>query len=247
VKPHTANVRSPVAVVTGGARGIGRMIARELAAIGAAVHSADVRAPDVRDTSDTAIIDVVADVTNEAAVEELLDRVVAHQGQLDILVNNAGVLVSSRFRDVSREDWTRVIRVNQEAVFFVSQQAARRMSAGASIVHVVSTSAFVASCGQAVYEASKAAVAMLTRSMALELAPEGIRVNAVAPGLIDTPLTRALFGSTERLPERVVEKVPLGRAGRPEEIARVVAFLVSSDAAYMTGQTLIVDGGWMLV
>jgi NAD(P)-dependent dehydrogenase (short-subunit alcohol dehydrogenase family) len=140
------------------------------------------------------------------------------------------------------------MRVNLEAVFFVSQRVAKPMKdrGGGAIVNLASTSAFVSSAGQSVYETSKGGVAMMTRSLAVELAPFGIRVNAVAPGLVKTDMTLSLFGSEEKMAARVEEKVPLKRPAEPEDIARAVAFLASEDAAYVVGQTLVVDGGWLL-
>jgi NAD(P)-dependent dehydrogenase (short-subunit alcohol dehydrogenase family) len=235
------------ALVTGAGRGIGRAIARELARLGARVHAADLdHDPPSDEEADLAIADLVADLTDPDGITALLDRV-AVSGPLAILVNNAGVLRPGPIDGVSREDWRDTLSVNQEAVFFLSQAGARRMraNAGGVIVNIASTSGFVASGGQAVYEASKAAVVMLTRSMAFELAPR-IRVNAVAPGLIDTPMTRRLFQTAERLQARAADRVPLGRPGHPDEVARVVAFLASDAAAYITGETIVVDGGWML-
>lgn len=240
-----AGLDAALAVVTGGARGIGYAIARRLLRDGRPVAVLD------RESlgEDAAIESLAAwqvDVTDLDAVRQALGEAVARFGPLATLVNNAGVLDARSFADVTPDDWQRVMRVNLESLFFVTQAAAAHLTAGGAVVNLASTSGFLVGADQAVYEASKAGVVMLTRSLAVELAPRGIRVNAVAPGLVDTPMTRELFGSAARLAARVAEKVPLGRAGRPEDIAEAVAFLVSADAAYVTGETLVVDGGWML-
>jgi NAD(P)-dependent dehydrogenase (short-subunit alcohol dehydrogenase family) len=237
------------ALVTGGANGIGLAIANALARGGAAVFAADVREPPApRDPAEAHPMFVQADVSDAAAIDALFDTIDARTPGVDLLVNNAGILRPQKLADISRDEWARTLRVNLEAMFFAAQRAAvsMRRRGGGSIVNIASTSAFVSSPGQSVYEISKAGVTALTRALALELAPDAIRVNAVAPGLIDTGLTRALFGTLDRLETRAREKVPLGRAGTPGEIADVVLFLASADADYITGQTLVVDGGWLL-
>ena len=241
--------RIGTALVTGGARGIGLAIASALARGGAAVFMADVREPlasAVPARSNLCFLH--ADVSDAASIDTLFAAIEVQTPGVDLLVNNAGILHPQMLAGVTRADWARTLGINLEAMFFVAQRAAATMRrrGGGSIVHMASTSAFVSSPGQSVYEISKAGVAALTRALALELAPAGIRVNAVAPGLIDTDLTRTLFGTHDRLETRAREKVPLGRAGTPDEIADAVLFLASSDASYITGQTLVVDGGWLL-
>ena len=240
-------LRDKVAIVTGGGRGIGYATAVEMWREGARVFVADLPERGLPAT-ELPLERVPVDLTEPGAVSSLMERVVSKAGALDVLVNNAGLLLSRLVQDVTREDWSRLMAVNLEAVFFASREAASMMSKrnGGAIVNIASTSAFVASGGQAVYEASKAGVAMLTRSMAVEMAPDNIRVNAVAPGLIETEMTRSLFGSQEKLASRVREKVPLNRAGTPEDIAKAIVFLVSEDASFIYGETLVVDGGWLL-
>lgn len=231
--------------VTGGARGIGLAIACAARAACAHVIVADVSPPEVQ--ADVEGLDYrPLDVTDREAASRVFARVADELGPIDVLVNNAGVLVAKPFERSTPDDWNRVMRVNFEAVFTIVQAALSRLASPGAIVNIASTSAFVTSRGQAIYEASKAGVVMLTRSLAVELAPRRIRVNAVAPGLIDTPMTRALFGDDATFRARVREKVPLGRAGTPEDIAEAVIFLASAEAAYMTGETLVVDGGWLL-
>ena len=234
------------AVVTGGARGIGLAIARELAAEGARVHVLDVAAADEPAAAGGAITFHRVDVANATAVAAVVQSLArAGTGVVDILVNNAGVLLAQGIDDARPDDWDRVMRVNAAAVLFVTQACRPAFALGAAVVNIASTSAFVVSGRQAIYEASKAAVVMLTRSLAVELAPD-VRVNAVAPGLIDTAMTRGHFASPAAFDARVREKVPLGRAGQPDDIARAVVFLAGDESSYMTGETLVVDGGWLL-
>ena len=238
-----------VAFVTGGGRGIGRATALEMAREGARVYVADLPAvANTNRTEGSSVVTLSGDISDAHEVDSMIETALSSSGRLDILVNNAGVLLSKPLGEVSHEDWATLMRVNLEAVFFVSQRAAKPMKegGGGAIVNLASTSAFVSSAGQSVYETSKGGVAMLTKSLAVELAPFGIRVNAVAPGLVKTDMTLSLFGGEEKMAARVEEKVPLNRPAEPEDIARAVVFLASEDAAYVMGQTLVVDGGWLL-
>lgn len=238
-------LQNRVMVVTGGARGIGLAIARAAHAAGASVVVVDQSTPAPQAHAD-GIDWREGDVADAAAMSQLLRSVADRHGRVDGLVNNAGVLLTGSIANVTPDAWQALMRVNLQAIFFLVQAALPFFATPAAIVNIASTSGFVAAGGQAVYEASKAAVVMLTRSLAVELAPRQVRVNAVAPGLIDTPMTRSLFGNDERFTARVRSKVPLGRAGQPEDVAEAVVFLASAGASYITGETLVVDGGWLL-
>ena len=235
-----------VVLVTGGASGIGLATARLARSEGARVVVADLAAP-ATGTPDIDGLDLVrCDLRADADVRHLLQHVESSYGALHVVVNNAGVLGIGTVDAMTRSAWTHTMGVNVDAPFFLTQAALSLFAATMrAVVNVASTSAFVAGRDQVAYEASKAALAMMTRSLAVALAP-AVRVNAVAPGLVDTPMTRGLFGSPERFEARVREKVPLGRAARPEDIANAIIFLASEDAAYMTGEVLVVDGGWLL-
>jgi NAD(P)-dependent dehydrogenase (short-subunit alcohol dehydrogenase family) len=189
---------------------------------------------------------VELDVTDVDAVREAIARVDA-ETPLRTVVCNAGVALRRPLVEVEPEEYDRLMAVNVRGVFFVMQAALRALvpRGAGSVVNVASTSAFTASTGpMAAYDASKAAVRMLTQAAAREVAASGVRVNAVAPGTVETELTRGL-ATREQLADLARERVPLGRLGTPAEIAAAVVFLASDEASYVTGTTLVVDGGWL--
>jgi NAD(P)-dependent dehydrogenase (short-subunit alcohol dehydrogenase family) len=183
-----------------------------------------------------------ADVSDPGAVAGAFDELDEILGGLDVLINNAGISIRHDFLEIEPEEWRQVTDVNLNGVFYVAQQAARRMKAAGAgvIINTGSTNAIMGYPFYADYNASKAGVLELTRSMALELAPE-VRVVAVCPGYIMTPMQEAEY--TPEMIEEVNSKIPLRRHGRPEEVAALFAFLASDEAAYITGQTYIIDGG----
>ncbi|GAB3147829.1 glucose 1-dehydrogenase [Microbispora hainanensis] len=242
------------AVVTGAARGIGAAIARRLAAEGAAVACVDLTADRCASIVDEIIVTggrAVAfgcDVSDSAQVEALVPGVMAEFGQIDVLVNNAGLTRDNLLFRMSEEDWDKVVDVNLKSVFLMSRAVQKHMveQRSGAIVNMSSRSA-LGNRGQANYSAAKAGIQGLTATMALELGPFGIRVNAVAPGYVATPMTEATAVRLGVTPEEhqatMAQAVPLRRVGQPTEIASVVAFFASDDASYVTGQTLYVNGG----
>jgi len=229
-----------VAIVTGAASGIGAASAARLACEGAKVMAADLREPAAE--SD-AVRYMRTDVTSTGEVQALVDATLAAWGRLDILVNNAGTGSLGVTPDMALAEWERVFAVNSTAVFLGCHAAIPHMrERGGAIVNTASISGLYGDYAMAAYNASKGAVVNYTRALALECAPYGIRVNAVCPGLVDTPMASAAIADpVDR--EFWFSAIPLGRAARPEDIAAVIAFLASDDAAYMTGVNVPVDGG----
>ena len=243
---------SRVTLVTGGSRGIGRAIALRLAADGHAVavnYAANgAAAEEVVETitanGGTAIA-VRADVGDTDAVTAMFETVEEHLGRVEVLVNNAGITRDDLLLRMGPEAWDQVIQTNLRSVYLCSRAAMRGMlrSRWGRIISVSSISGISGNAGQANYAASKAGIIGFSKSIAREIGSRNITVNVVAPGFIETDMTKGL-GS--EIAEEVTRRVAVGRLGRPEEIAAAVGYLASDDAAYVTGQTLVVDGGLAL-
>lgn len=248
------------ALVTGAGSGNGRAIAERFLRSGARVALLDVNGASVKSlaASHKNAIAVTADVTSEALVAEALRSITDVFGRLDILVNNAGIVRFSNFEDLSLAEWDEVFRVNSTGPFIVSKAAMKLLAktaaergsgATTAIVNITSIEAHivVSSSGhpQIHYNASKGALLQLTRALAVECADKRIRVNAVAPGFINTPFTAKALANP-KVVSFLLERTPLGRVGEPEDVANAVAFLASDEASWITGTTLFVDGGWTI-
>jgi len=230
-----------VALVTGGSNGIGAAIAARLAGEGANVLIAD-RTPPAA-TSDS-IRFIETDATQAAAVAAAVAAAQDHWGRLDLLFNNAGMGAYGETPDMSEDLWDQVFAINIRAIFLFCRAAipVMREQGGGAIVNIASISGLLGDFGMGAYNASKGAVVNFTRSLALECASHGIRVNALCPGLVDTAMSA---GGLERAEDRAhwMDRIPMGRPARPEEMAAVAAFLASDDASYMTGSIVAADGG----
>lgn len=237
-----------IAVVTGAASGIGRAVSQRMSAEGVRVVMSDVARPDTAGGSQDGEDFVRADVTRRDDIDALFKHVAERYGSLDILINNAGVPLARSVPDTTDEDWDRVMNVNLRGVFLCAQRAValmRRQGHGV-IINVASELGTVGARDCAAYCASKGGVIQLTRAMAIDHGPEGVRCNCVCPGPVETPLLNAFLdatGNRQRAAEQTSGDTLLGRIGQPEEIAAVIAFLASADASYMTGAVVIVDGG----
>ncbi|MDB5754713.1 MAG: dehydrogenase [Massilia sp.] len=238
-----------VAIVTGATQGIGLACAERLVREGARVMLVDIK-PDgehiALQLAESARF-FAADVSQKADVDAMIAATLRAFGRIDILINNAGVTHAADFLDLHEDDFDRVLRINLKSMFLCGQAAAREMVKQQSgcIINMSSVNSELAIPNQVPYVVSKGGVNQLTKVMALNLAPYGIRVNGIGPGTILTELARkAVLGSPEAR-NTILSRTPLGRCGEPEEIAAIAAFLASDDASYMTGQTIFADGGRM--
>ncbi|BBH21917.1 3-oxoacyl-ACP reductase [Paenibacillus baekrokdamisoli] len=238
-------------IVTGGAQGIGQGIVDRFLREGARIAVIDMNESALRAASEQwsneghEILAFACDLRDKSGLTETVDRIFALWGAVDILVNNAGIAVRQSFLDISDDNWERVMDVNLGAMFRLTKQVAGKMVAQGikgSIVNMSSKNGLSGSSKLAHYNASKGGGVLLTQSMAVELAPYGIRVNAVAPGFIDTPMDHELRKQDPTIPT-ITSKTPMGRLGTIEEAANVFLFLASDESSYVTGTTLIVDGG----
>jgi 3-oxoacyl-[acyl-carrier protein] reductase len=241
------NLSGRIAIVTGASRGIGRATARMLAATGAEVVAAA-----RRDNARATVEEITGaggkahlaslDVTDRGSIDRVVAETLERSGRIDILVSNAGVARDQLMLRMKREDWDEVIATNLTALFSCAQAVLKPMvrQRGGRIIAISSVVGQAGNAGQANYAASKAGIIGFSKALALEIASRGITVNVVAPGLIDTDMTRAI---TESARETWASKIPLGRLGSPEDVASAVCFLASDAASYITGQVLAVNGG----
>jgi glucose 1-dehydrogenase len=251
-------LKDKVAIVTGGGTGIGRGISRSLAEAGARVVIAQPTLEKAENAADELraagheILPLSVDIRSRAMIQELIVKTLERWGQIDILVNNAaatGARFASPFLDFTDELLNKVIDINLKGTFICSQEVARHMvGRGGAIIHISSVGAYAAQEGATAYCATKAALVGLTKTMALELAPHNIRVNAIAPGDIQTETSENVINEKKErgLAGNFVRRIPLGRRGQPAEIGPTAVFLASEDASYITGETIIVDGGFLI-
>lgn len=240
--------KDKVAIVTGSGRGIGLGIATALAKEGCNVVISDIDQATSEQAAQEMLklgvksLAIKCDVSNKVEVDNLIAKTIEAFGRLDILVNNAGIFPFTSFMDMKESDWDRVMNVNLKSIFLCSQSAVKVMKEGSKIVDISSIASFVGFEGLTHYCASKGGVNSFVRALALELASKKINVNAVAPGGINTPGAAA----PEESKKQTIAAIPLARMGEPEDIANAVVFLASEKANYITGQTIVVDGGWTL-
>jgi len=244
------NLENKVAIVTGAKQGIGKGIALMLAKAGAKVVVADLNMTDcqtvvdeIKKTKGQALA-VQCDVSQKKDVEAMISQTVKEFGALDILVNNAGIYPFVPFDKMTEADWDKVIDVNLKGTFLCSQEAAKVMNQGGRIIDISSIASVVGFAGLVHYCASKGGVNAMIRAMALELAAKKITVNAVAPGAIQT--SGASGGMNDDVIKQTIAAIPLARMGQPADIAGAVLYLASDLSNYVTGQTIVVDGGWTL-
>ncbi len=240
------------AIVTGASRGLGRAIA-----IGLAKAGADLVVTDILDVKETVeevrkagrnAIGLKVDVTSRKDVEEMIKHVINKFGRIDILVNNAGIYRSAPAESMSEEDWDKVVDVNLKGEFLCAQEAGKQMikQREGKIVNIASVAGQFASPQSAAYNASKAGIISLTKTLAVEWAKHNIQVNSICPGVFTTPMTEGLMEDKIFL-NTVRKDVPMARAGRPEELVGAVIFLASKASSYVTGHALVVDGGWTAI
>lgn len=242
------------AIVTGARRGIGRAIALAMARAGANVVVSDISQEDCQkvvteiESLGRRGLAIKCDVVSKAEVEKMVGRAVAGFGRLDILVNNAGIINFKPFLELTEEEWDKTLTVNLKGQFLCAQAAAKEMlkNKWGRIINIASISS--GGCGIAFpliahYTASKGGVAALTEALALELTPQGINVNAICPGAIDTDMAKGVKDGGQL--EQVLLRIPKGRLGLPEDIANLAVFLASDESDYISGAAIVIDGGWL--
>jgi len=248
-------LKNKVAIITGARRGMGRSHAIKLAKAGAKVAVSDISEEDcqkvvgeIKKNGGEAIA-IKCDVTKKEEVDNLVKKTIERFGKVDILVNNAGICQFKPFLELTEEEWDRTLDINLKGYFLCAQAAAKEMVKQKSgvIVNIASVASGQVGIGMATlahYCASKGGIIAMTEALAVELAPFGIRVNAIAPGMIETPMI-APVKQDPKMMEAMLAKIPMGRVGKPEEVSNLVLFLASDASSYITGSMVIIDGGWL--
>jgi len=249
------NLKGKVAIITGARRGMGKSHALTLARAGAKVVVADISQDECQKVVEEIKKEggeawaVKCDVSKKTEIDEMVKKTVEKFGRLDILVNNAGICQFKPFLELTEEEWDRTLDINLKGYFLCAQAAAKEMVKQKSgvIVNIASVAMGQVGVGfptLAHYSASKGGIVAMTETIALELAPLNIRVNAVAPGAIDTPMVSST-NQDPKVQEATLARIPMHRMGKPEEVSNLVLFLASDDSSYMTGSTVVIDGGWL--
>jgi cyclopentanol dehydrogenase len=248
-------LKDRVAIVTGARRGMGRTHSLILARAGAKVIVSDISKEDCQkvvkeiEKEGGEAIAIKCDISKKKEVEDMIAQTIEKWGKVDILVNNAGIVEFKSFFDLSEEEWNKTLDINLKGYFFCSQVVAKEMKKQKSgvIVNIASVAMGQQGIGMkniVHYCASKGGIVAMTEALAVELAPYNIRVNAIAPGIIDTPMVDPIKNDPESM-NAMIEKIPMKRPGKSEEISNAVLFLASDENSYMTGSTVVIDGGWL--
>jgi len=254
-KKSFQDLTGQVAIITGARRGMGRSHALTLARAGAKVVVADISLEDCQKIVDEIkkakgeALAVKCNVTKKEEVEEMVKKVIEKFGKVDILINNAGICQFVPFLEMTEEDWDRTLDINLKGYFFCAQAVAKEMAKQKSgvIINIASVAMGQQGVGMpniAHYCASKGGIVGMTEALAVELAPYNIRVNAISPGMIETPMIDPMK-QDPKIMEAMLARVPMHRVGKPEEVSNLVLFLASDESSYMTGSTIVIDGGWL--
>jgi NAD(P)-dependent dehydrogenase (short-subunit alcohol dehydrogenase family) len=255
VRPLQINLMGKAAIVTGAGRGIGKAIAKALAAAKASVVVNDVDWVAAREVSKEIessggkAMPAKADVRIRSEIEQMVQNTIQELGRVQVLVNNAGVIVRKPAEEISEEEWDKVIDINLKGTFLCAQEVAKAMireGKGGKIINIASIMGEVALPPRAAYCASKGGIIALTRDLAAEWAKHGITVNTLAPGWTVTEMTQSYF-SQEPVRQFLLERIPLNRLGKPEDVANLAVFMASEYSEYITGQAIYVDGGWTIL
>lgn len=249
------NLENKIAIITGARRGMGRAHALKLAGAGAKVVVSDISLEDCQrvvteiEQAGGRAMAVKCDISNKKEVEEMVKKTIEKFGRVDILVNNAGIADFRPFLEMTEEDWDRTLDINLKGYFLCTQACAKEMAKQKSgaIINIASVAMGQQGVGFPAlvhYCASKGGITGMTEALALELAPYNIRINTISPGLIDTPMVDPVKQDPKTM-EAILTKIPMRRAGKSEEVANLVLFLASDQSSYMTGSTVVIDGGWL--